>query len=91
MCLVGDRTVLEQERKWMVENHEGNQEIVLSQTDSRQTVYIYNCHKSVIQVWCGVVWCGVERVYKGQQQVRAAGLHLVQHQQPGPADGHSAQ
>jgi hypothetical protein len=46
--------VLEQERKWMVENHEGNQEIVLDKTDSRQTVYIYNCHKSVIQVGWGL-------------------------------------
>lgn len=39
-----------QDRKWMVENQEGNREIVIEQTQPHQTVYIYNCANSVVQV-----------------------------------------
>jgi hypothetical protein len=41
---------LEQDRKWVVEHHSGNREIVIERTDPRHAVYIFNCHNSVIQV-----------------------------------------
>ena len=39
-----------QGRKWVVENHAGNREIVISDTEPRQTVYIFNCNNCTIQV-----------------------------------------
>lgn len=44
------RIELEQERKWVVEHQVGNQAIVIDQTTSKQTVYIYNCSQCVVQV-----------------------------------------
>jgi len=43
------RTELES-NKWIVEWHNGNKNIVISDTETRQTVYIYKCENSVIQV-----------------------------------------
>lgn len=37
-------------RKWTVENHKGNKQLVIDQTDPKQSVYIYNCHNSTVQV-----------------------------------------
>ncbi|KAL3682851.1 hypothetical protein R1sor_000873 [Riccia sorocarpa] len=37
-------------RKWVVENHEGNREIIIDDTNSKQSVYVYGCKNSVIQV-----------------------------------------
>jgi len=36
--------------KWVVEFQVGNQNIVIDQVETRQTVYIYKCENSVIQV-----------------------------------------
>lgn len=36
--------------KWVVENHEGNREIVIDETAINQAVYIYNCKNSTIQI-----------------------------------------
>ncbi|KAJ3271248.1 F-actin-capping protein subunit alpha [Terramyces sp. JEL0728] len=36
--------------KWVVENYNGNNEIVIDQTEIRHTVYIYNCQNSTIKV-----------------------------------------
>lgn len=44
------RSELEQDRKWVVEHHSGDREIIIERTDPKHTVYIYNCHNSVIQV-----------------------------------------
>ncbi|GMH45257.1 hypothetical protein BSKO_13214 [Bryopsis sp. KO-2023] len=44
------KTELVMERKWTVENHKGNKEIVLENTNPRQTVYIYKCEDSVVKV-----------------------------------------
>ncbi|KAK9819752.1 hypothetical protein WJX72_001921 [[Myrmecia] bisecta] len=44
------RIELEQGRKWVVENQEGNRNIVISDTNPKQTVYVYNCHNSTVQV-----------------------------------------
>lgn len=44
------RIECEQGRKWVIENQVGNREIVIDQTEPRQTVYIYNCSGSTIQV-----------------------------------------
>lgn len=44
------RLECEQGRKWVVENHVGNREIVIEQTEPKQTVYIFNCSGSTIQV-----------------------------------------
>ncbi|PRW32688.1 cyclase-associated 1 [Chlorella sorokiniana] len=44
------RVECEQGRKWVVENQVGNREIAIDQTDPKQTVYIYNCSGSTIQV-----------------------------------------
>ncbi|KAG7672272.1 hypothetical protein Ndes2526B_g06736 [Nannochloris sp. 'desiccata'] len=47
----------EQGRKWVIENQKGNKPdsgggggIVVENTEPKQTVYIYNCHDSTIQV-----------------------------------------
>ncbi|EDV23164.1 uncharacterized protein TRIADDRAFT_63338 [Trichoplax adhaerens] len=37
-------------KKWIVENQEGNQDLVISDTNMRQSVYIYKCNNCVIQV-----------------------------------------
>jgi hypothetical protein len=44
------RLELEQERKWVVENYVGAQELVVTVSDPRHSVYIYNCSGSVVQV-----------------------------------------
>lgn len=44
------RVELQQDRKWVVEHHIANREIVVEATDPKHVVYIYNCHNSVIQV-----------------------------------------
>ncbi|KAL4424859.1 hypothetical protein ABPG77_011109 [Micractinium sp. CCAP 211/92] len=44
------RLECEQGRKWVVENQLGNREIVIDQTEPKQTVYIFNCSASTIQV-----------------------------------------
>jgi len=36
--------------KWVVEFQQGNQSIVLSETEPRQTVYIYGCKNSVVTI-----------------------------------------
>eukprot|EP00897_Mesotaenium_endlicherianum_P004116 jgi/Mesen1/3732/ME000203S02821 len=41
---------LQQGRKWVIENQVDNKSIVISETEARQTVYIFNCRGSVIQV-----------------------------------------
>jgi adenylyl cyclase-associated protein len=46
------RTECEQGRKWVVENHVGNHEILISDTDPRQAVYIYGCKNSTVQARC---------------------------------------
>ena len=38
-------------RKWTVENHKGNRALVIDQTDPKQSVYIFNCHNSTVQVY----------------------------------------
>jgi len=49
--LVEKTPVLElQGKKWVVEYQKGNKNIVISDTDLKQTVYIYKCHDSTIQV-----------------------------------------
>lgn len=37
-------------RKWTVENHKGNRALIIDQTDPKQSVYIFNCHNSTVQV-----------------------------------------
>lgn len=44
------RLECEQGRKWVVENQVGNRDIVIDQTEPKQTVYIFNCSSSTIQV-----------------------------------------
>jgi len=36
--------------KWVVEHQIGNKNIVISETESKQTVYIYKCRDSVVQI-----------------------------------------
>lgn len=40
---------LVQGRKWVVENHTDNKGLVISETEPRQTVYIFNCKGCLIQ------------------------------------------
>ncbi|XP_029022547.1 adenylyl cyclase-associated protein 1 [Betta splendens] len=43
--------VLELEgKKWKVENHEGAQDLVISDTELKQVVYAFKCNKSTLQV-----------------------------------------
>ncbi|XP_040908843.1 adenylyl cyclase-associated protein 1 [Toxotes jaculatrix] len=43
--------VLELEgKKWKVENHEGVQDLVISETELKQVVYAFKCNKSTLQV-----------------------------------------
>ncbi|KAI3423920.1 hypothetical protein D9Q98_009754 [Chlorella vulgaris] len=44
------RLECEQGRKWVVENQVSNREIVIEDTQPKQTVYIFNCSGSTIQV-----------------------------------------
>jgi hypothetical protein len=44
------RVELEADRKWVVEHHSANREIVIEKTDPKHAVYIYNCHNCVVQV-----------------------------------------
>lgn len=44
------RTECEQGRKWVVENHEGKQDIIIDQTNPKQTLYIYKCSNCTVQV-----------------------------------------
>ena len=44
------RLECEQGRKWVVENWMGNKELVVDDTDPKQSVYIYNCHNSTVQI-----------------------------------------
>ncbi|KAK3749681.1 hypothetical protein RRG08_013889 [Elysia crispata] len=39
-----------QGKKWVVEYHKGNQNIVIDKTEMKQTLYIYKCEGCVIQV-----------------------------------------
>ncbi|KAK6960044.1 adenylyl cyclase-associated protein 2 [Biomphalaria glabrata] len=39
-----------QDKKWVVEYHKDNKNIILDNTEIKQTVYIYKCEGSVIQV-----------------------------------------
>jgi len=39
-----------QDKKWVVEWQENNQNIQIAETELRQTVYIYKCEKSVVQI-----------------------------------------
>eukprot|EP01111_Echinosteliopsis_oligospora_P005567 TRINITY_DN189_c0_g1_i1.p1 TRINITY_DN189_c0_g1~~TRINITY_DN189_c0_g1_i1.p1 ORF type:complete len:475 (+),score=160.03 TRINITY_DN189_c0_g1_i1:74-1498(+) len=36
--------------KWVVEYFVGKKDIVISETETRHTVYVYNCHNSTIQI-----------------------------------------
>jgi len=44
------RMELEMERKWCLEFFKGNKEIVVDQTTPKQTVYVFQCQDSVIQI-----------------------------------------
>ena len=44
------RTECEQGRKWVVEHHVNNPEIIISETNPKQAVYIYGCRGCTIQV-----------------------------------------
>lgn len=44
------RIALENDRKWAVEHHIGQNDIVVRVSDPKHVVYIYNCTKCVIQV-----------------------------------------
>lgn len=39
-----------QGKKWMVEYQSGNQECVIEVTDFKQTIYLFKCEKSVVQI-----------------------------------------
>jgi len=39
-----------QDKKWVVEWQENNQNIQITETELRQTIYIYKCEKSVVQI-----------------------------------------
>ncbi|XP_073525884.1 uncharacterized protein [Phyllobates terribilis] len=41
---------LQMGRKWVVENHIGKKDLVISECDSKQSVYVYGCKDSVLQV-----------------------------------------
>lgn len=44
------RTELVLGRKWSIENHTGNRNLIIDQTDAKQSVYIFNCSNCTIQV-----------------------------------------
>jgi len=46
----GNPTLELQGKKWVVEHQEDRQDLVISDTRDNQTIYIYNCNNSVIQV-----------------------------------------
>lgn len=39
-----------QDKKWIVENHQGNHSISITDTTIKQTVYVYNCQQCTIQI-----------------------------------------
>ncbi|KAL8168172.1 hypothetical protein V2J09_009674 [Rumex salicifolius] len=41
---------LQMGRKWVVENHIGKKDLVISECDSKQSVYVYGCKDSVLQI-----------------------------------------
>ena len=43
------RTACEADRKWVVEHHLDNHDIVLGDTNPRQTVYIFGCRNCTVQ------------------------------------------
>lgn len=44
------KTELQMGRKWVVENHVNNKEIKIEETTLKQSVYVYKCENSTIQV-----------------------------------------
>jgi hypothetical protein len=44
------RVELQRERKWVVENQVDAQDVVVTIKDPKQSVYIFNCSGSVVQV-----------------------------------------
>ena len=44
------RTELVLGRKWSIENHTGNRNLIIDQTDAKQSVYIFNCSNCTVQV-----------------------------------------
>ena len=44
------RIECEQGRKWVVEHHTNNPEIIIAETNPKQAVYIYGCKNSTVQV-----------------------------------------
>ena len=46
------RTELVLGRKWCVENHTGNRNLIIDQTDAKQSVYVFNCSNCTVQVCC---------------------------------------
>lgn len=44
------RLECEQGRKWVVENFSGREDLVVADTEPKQTVYVYNCHRCTVQV-----------------------------------------
>ena len=44
------RTELVLGRKWSIENHTSNRNLIIDQTDAKQSVYIFNCSNCTIQV-----------------------------------------
>ena len=47
------RTACEADRKWVVEHHLDSHDIVLGDTNPRQTVYIFGCRNCTIQARLG--------------------------------------
>ena len=44
------RVECEQGKRWIVEHHTGNNDLIISDANSKQSVYIFNCSQSTIQV-----------------------------------------
>lgn len=48
---VNDDTVFElYNRKWIIENQNENQHLIIDETDEKQIVYMYNCRNSILKV-----------------------------------------
>ncbi|XP_042389605.1 cyclase-associated protein 1-like [Zingiber officinale] len=47
---VSSKLELQMGRKWAVENHIGNKNLIIEDCDTKQSVYIYGCKDSVLQV-----------------------------------------
>ena len=85
------RTECEQGRKWVVENHVNNPEIVISETNSKQAVYIYGCKGCTVQACCALVHEGCSGstsparkpcTYCDQHSALLSSLHLQAQQGP---------